>query len=45
MGQYLTFDAAEYDHTKIWITDVTRTGNREEWGTSTYEERENEKWE
>lgn len=35
MGQYHTFDAAEYDHTKIWITDVTRTGNRAEWGTST----------
>lgn len=36
MGQYqCTFDAAEYGHTKIWITDVTRTGNRAEWGTST----------
>lgn len=36
MGQYHTFDAAEYDHTKIWITDVTRTGNRAECrGTST----------
>jgi len=36
MGENHTFDAAEYDyHTKIRITDVTRTGNRAEWGTST----------